>query len=176
MVQLRKQLPDGLRASRNRHHHQHHEQYPGWRPLLGQPQNQSNHTDSDKSRPSVLEYVVPHSSQLAEPCGSLAAVRRAKNADPDGTPPSSVAALFVLGSAGEQAGGLPESSRGLSDLSAVALAEAEAIPPDRIPKSPFDPGGVAELWHPSRMPTAITDRTSGSLLRPPECPSEAPHR
>ena len=67
-------------------------------------------------------------------------------------PPSSVAALFVVRTAGQQAGGLPESSRGLSDLPRRSAAKAGATPPDRVPKSPADPGGVAELWHPSRMP------------------------
>ncbi len=64
-----------------------------------------------------------------------------------------------------QAGGLPEGSRGWS----------QATPPDHDPKSPTDPGRVAQFWHPSGVPADVSTHCRGSPLRcDPRLPSANP--
>jgi hypothetical protein len=60
---------------------------------------------------------------------------------------------FVTPSA--QAEGLPESSRGSS------AAKRSDTPGPMIQKSPADPGGVAEFWHPFRMHRSYRLPTGG---------------
>jgi hypothetical protein len=77
-------------------------------------------------------------------------------------------AWFVVRVLPEQAGGWPEGSRGLSG----------AIPPERCEEFRTDPVGVAERWHPSRLPEpiatlpevsapAFASLRRGRSLRPP---------